>query len=136
MTRIALGRNHDSGHVWAKSPDFSAFPCLETLSMSGFNIVTNDDLSDANLRHITLSFKRPEVWGESHRHDFQKGQAIWMKEFAKLKAEQYPNSKLNKTDIIFNPNPLRETSHNANKTWRCLLAEDLENALDLDGKCT
>lgn len=100
--RIVNSFRHDA----RQSPDFSHYPCLEHLRISGQNIVGKEAPQDAarklsapQLRSVTFVF---QPYPRRYRStDFRQEEARWCQEFARLKAELYPNSKLEEISIVF-----------------------------------
>lgn len=90
--------------------DFSQFLCLEQLNISAWNIIKNDAVPDAvkklsapNLRSVTMDFHTEAVEIVALPHDFGETEVKWMHDFAKLTREQYPNSKLERIVVVFEP---------------------------------
>ncbi|PMD60736.1 uncharacterized protein K444DRAFT_663093 [Hyaloscypha bicolor E] len=110
LKRVTIGML-SGGYVGRTgSPDFSSFLHLEELGMSAYNLIRSETATDAarklsapNLRCVTLSFSVEDQHSES-RSDFGKEQVTWIQEFAKLKEEKYPVSKLEKMVVLFDPN--------------------------------
>ncbi|KAH6724491.1 hypothetical protein BKA61DRAFT_588555, partial [Leptodontidium sp. MPI-SDFR-AT-0119] len=110
LKRVTLGMLPGCYVGRTGSPDFSSFPYLEELRMSAYSLIRSETATDAarklsapNLRCVTLSFSVEDQHSES-RSDFGKEQVTWIQEFAKLKKEKYPGSKLEKMAVFFDPN--------------------------------
>lgn len=108
--------------------------------MSGLNMVTNDEpvealrkLAAPNLRSLILCLNLPSPkltsLNGSGRKRFQMERVIWMKDFAKLKMEQYPDSRLNRIIINFDPG---ENPGDRYRTRRKLQPEDVQNVRSID----
>jgi hypothetical protein len=90
-------------------PDFSKFPCLETVSTSSWNSIRFETPSTALkklaaplLRYLEIDFSCEDQHSES-ASDFVEEQVAWMKDFASVLKSHYPDSKLEKVMIQFNP---------------------------------
>jgi hypothetical protein len=109
LKRVTMGML-SGGYVGRTgSPDFSSFPHLEELGMSAYNLIRSETATDAarklsapNLRCVTLSFSVEDQHSES-LSDFRTREVTWIEEFAKLKKEKYPASKLETMVVLFNP---------------------------------
>lgn len=106
LKQITLGRINggDTG-----MPDFSAFPCLEELKMSPYNIIKSETGSVAvkkllapKLRCLSVDFSPEDQHNES-RHDFGPDQVLWMQDFAVAWKKLSPPSKLERFIVAFNP---------------------------------
>ncbi|KAE8442003.1 hypothetical protein EG329_003939 [Mollisiaceae sp. DMI_Dod_QoI] len=109
LKRVTLGTIGRSGN--SEMPDFSSFPHLEELHICAHNMIKFETaptaarkLSAPNLRCVTADYKFNETRSDQVAdYEFRKDQATWMHDFARLKKEQYPSSKLEKVVFLFNP---------------------------------
>jgi len=90
-------------------PNFSKFPYLEKLTMSGHNIIgfetprtALENLAAPKLIHVTLDFTL-DYEDTVSRTGFGEDQVKWMQEFAYLRATDYAQCRLEKIDIVFHP---------------------------------
>ncbi|PVH79030.1 hypothetical protein DL98DRAFT_572794 [Cadophora sp. DSE1049] len=107
LQRVTIGIIPGTSLKHAGSPDFSSFPRLETLRMSAYNLIGSETATEAarkvsapNLRCVTLSFCTEDQDPPSRR-DFGKDQVVWATEFAKVRKEKYPESRLEKLVVEF-----------------------------------
>ena len=109
LKRVTIGMLSGGSISHTRSPDFSSFLHLEELGMSAYDLIHSETATDAarklsapNLRCVTLRFSAEDQHSES-RSAFGKEQVPWIQEFAKLKKEKYPVSKLEKMVVLFDP---------------------------------
>ncbi|KAH7416739.1 hypothetical protein BKA64DRAFT_275771 [Cadophora sp. MPI-SDFR-AT-0126] len=75
--------------------------------MSAYNLIRSETAAEAvrktsapNLRCVTLSFCT-EDQDPASRNDFGKEQVVWMLEFARVRKDMYPESRLEKLKVEF-----------------------------------